>query len=182
MVDNNIYQLQKILKESNTELIFSGTFSQGLIEELGEALKERLRNQQLTKSKISTAFFTFVELAQNIKNYLVLQENEPEYPKIAGSGVITISRTELGYCVNSGNMIFNKNIDKLEDKLNMVLSMDIDTLNCYYKEAIRTEIDKATGKAGLGLVQIARKASRPIEYSFEKVDEKFSFYTLTVTI
>jgi len=36
MIDTGIYRLQKILKESNIELIFSGTFSQGLIEELGE--------------------------------------------------------------------------------------------------------------------------------------------------
>ncbi len=182
MSENGIYRLQKALSDSNIELIFSGTFSQGLIEELGEALKERLLNQQVTKSKISTAFFTFVELAQNIKNYLVSKENEDDYSMIVGSGVIAISRTGPGYCVNSGNIIFNEDIGSLKENLNMVLSMDAATLNNYYKSAIRTEINKDTGNAGLGLVQIARKASRPIAYNFEKINESFSFYTLTVTI
>lgn len=182
MVENSIYNLQKVLKESNIELIFSGTFSQGLIEELGEALKERLSNQQVTKSKISSAFFTFVEQAQNIKNYLISKENTVLYNMIAGSGVIAISRTELGYSVNSGNIILNEDIAKLQEKLSFLLSMDLDALNKYYKEIVRNEIDKDTGRAGLGLLQMARKASGPITYHFEKINDTCSFYNLTVIV
>lgn len=182
MVDTGIYRLQKLLKESNIELIFSGTFSQGLIEELGEALKARLMDQKVAKSKISTTFFIFIELAQNIKNYFIAKENSAAHPMIAASGVIAISRNEQDYCVNSGNIVFNKDIAELKEKLDKVLSMGDESLKHYFKEMMKREIDKETGTAGLGLVQLARKASRPIRYQFEPVDNDFSFYTLTVTV
>ncbi|MDF2596514.1 MAG: hypothetical protein K0R69_2855, partial [Clostridia bacterium] len=86
-MENTIYELQKKLRESNIEFIFSGIFSQGLIEELGGALKQRLQLQQATKSKISSAFFTFVEQTQNIKQYEVSKENTKDFSAIAGSGV-----------------------------------------------------------------------------------------------
>ncbi len=182
MIESSIYRLQRILKESNIELIFSGAFSQSLIEELGEALKQRLLNQQVTKSKISSAFFAFVEQTQNIRNYLIAKEGSDDYNMLAKSGVIAISQTGLGYCITSGNIIFNEDVERLQGKLDIILSMDLEALNDYYRKILRDELDKEYGRAGLGLVQIARKAAGPIEYQIEKIDDKYSFYTLTVVV
>jgi len=181
-MENAIYALQKKLKESNIEFIFSGTFSQGLIEELGLALKQRLQLQQATKSKISSAFFTFVEQTQNIKNYEISKENTQYFPVIAGSAVIAISRIDTGYCVNSGNTILNEDITNLKDELDKIILMDETELNSYYREVSRREIDMSTGRAGLGLIQIARKSNGKIKYKFEKIDDSYSYYTLTVTV
>lgn len=181
-MENTIYTLQKKLKETNIEFIFSGTFSQGLIEELGAALKQRLQLQQATKSKISSAFFTFVEQTQNIKQYEVSKENTKDFSVIAGSGIIAISRNELGYCINSGNAVSNDDIPSLKDKLDKIIGMDQDELKSYFREVSRREIDMNTDRAGLGLIQIARKASGKIEYKFEKIDDSYSYYILTVTV
>lgn len=181
-MENGIYVLQKKLKESNIEFIFSGTFSQGLIEELGVALKQRLQLQQATKSKISTAFFTFVEQTQNIKQYEVSKEETKDYSIIAGSAIIAISKIDSGYCVYSGNTILNEDILNLKERLDKILSMDKDELNSYFREVSRREIDMSNGRAGLGLIQIARKAAGKIEYEFEKIDDSYSYYTLTVKV
>lgn len=181
-MENKIYVLQKKLKEENIEFIFSGTFSQGLIEELGIALKQRLQLQQATKSKISSAFFTFVEQTQNIKQYEVSKENTNDFSVIAGSGVIAISKNELGYCVNSGNTVLNEDIIELKEKLDNIISMNKDELNSHFREVSRNEIDINTGRAGLGLIQIARKSEKKISYNFEKIDDSYSYYTLTVKV
>lgn len=182
ILENTIYMLQKKLKQSNIEFIFSGTFSQGLIEELGAALKQRLQLQQAKKSKISSAFFTFVEQTQNIKQYEVSKENTEYFLSIVGSGVIAISRTDLGYCVKSGNAILNKDISSLKEKLDKIISMDELELTKYFREVSRREIDMNSGRGGLGLIQIARKATEKIQYNFEKIDDSYSYYTLTVTV
>lgn len=181
-MENAIYVLQKKLKESNIEFIFSGTFSQGLIEELGVALKQRLQLQQATKSKISSAFFTFVEQTQNIKQYEVSKENTKDFSVIAGSAVIAISKTDSGYSVYSGNTILNEDIPSLKDKLDKIVSMDKDELNGYFREVSRREIDMSCGRAGLGLIQIARKSAGKIEYKFDEIDDSYSYYTLTVKV
>lgn len=182
ILDNEIYLLQNKLKRANIEFIFSGTFSQGLIEELGLALKQRLQFQQAAKSKVSTVFFTFVEQTQNIKQYEVSKENTEHFSFIAGSGVIAVSRIGLGYCVNSGNAILNVDIPALKESLDKIISMNDAELTNYFREVSRREIDMNSSRAGLGLIQIARKAAKKIEYSFEKIDDIYSYYILTVTI
>lgn len=182
MLENAIYTLQKKLKQSNIEFIFSGTFSQGLIEELGLALKQRLKLQQAKKSKISLAFFTFVEQTQNIKQYEVSKENTEDFLTIMGSGVIAISKTTSGYCINSGNTILNKDISSLKEKLDKIISMNNVELTNYFRKVSRREIDMNSGRGGLGLIQIARKSTEKIEYNFEKIDNSYSYYTLTVTV
>ncbi|WP_297421199.1 SiaB family protein kinase [Clostridium sp.] len=182
ILNNAVYELQKKLKESNIEFIFSGTFSQGLIEELGVALKQRLQLQQVAKSKISSAFFAFVEQTQNIKQYEVSKENTKDFSVIAGSAVIAISKINSGYSVYSGNVILNEDITNLKEKLDKIISMDKDELNIYFREVSRQEIDMSCGRAGLGLIQIARKSAEKIDYKFDRIDDSYSYYTLTVTV
>jgi hypothetical protein len=181
-LENTIYELQKKLRESNIEFIFSGIFSQGLIEELGGALKQRLQLQQATKSKISSAFFTFVEQTQNIKQYEVSKENTKDFSAIAGSGVITISKIDSGYCINSGNTILNEDITALKDKLDRVIALSPEELKDYFREVSRRDVDMNSGRAGLGLIQIARKAAATLKYEFEKIDDSYSYYILTVVV
>jgi len=181
-LENAIYMLQKKLRQSNIEFIFSGTFSQGLIEELGMALKQRMQLQQVKKRQISSAFFTFVEQTQNIKQYEVSKENTEDFLAIVGSGVIAISKTDSGYCVNSGNTILNRDISRLKEKLDKIISMNDEALTNYFREVSRREVDMNSGRGGLGLIQIARKATKKIEYNFEKIDDSYSYYTLTVTV
>lgn len=181
-MENTIYELQKKLRESNIEFIFSGIFSQGLIEELGGTLKQRLQLQQATKSKISSAFFTFVEQTQNIKQYEVSKENTKDFSAIAGSGVITISKIDSGYCINSGNTILNEDIAALKDKLDKVISLSSEELKDYFREVSRRDVDMNSDRAGLGLIQIARKAAATLKYEFKKIDDSYSYYILTVMV
>ena len=180
-MNHKIYELQKKLKGSNIEFIFSGIFSQGLIEELGLAIKQRLMMHQTEKSQISSVFFTFIEQTQNIKKYEVLKENTEHFSAIVGSGVIAISRIDNTYCVNSGNVILNKDISPLKEKLDKIIMMDKEELNNYFREVSRKEIDLKNEKVGLGLIQVARKSDK-IVYLFEKIDDCYSYYTLTVRI
>ncbi|WP_411681636.1 SiaB family protein kinase [Clostridium thailandense] len=179
---NSIYLLQKKLQQSNTEFIFSGIFSQGLIEELGSALKQRLQLKQATKSKISSVFFTFVEQTQNIKQYELSKKDTEDSLTIAGSGIIAISKNYMGYCINSGNIILNKDIPELKEKLDKIISMSNIELTNYFREMSRKEIDMSCDRSGLGLIQVARKATDKIQYEFEKIDDKYSYYTLIVTV
>lgn len=82
----------------------------------------------------------------------------------------------------SGNTILNEDIVDLKEKLDKIISMNKDELNSYFREVSRKEIDMSNGRAGLGLIQIARKAAGKIEYKFEKIDDSYSYYTLTVTV
>ncbi|WP_406541489.1 hypothetical protein [Clostridium ljungdahlii] len=67
-MENAIYMLQKKLKQSNIEFIFSGTFSQGLIEELGIALKQRMQLQQAKRGRLARLFLLLLNKHKILNN------------------------------------------------------------------------------------------------------------------
>lgn len=175
-------ELLDYMKKSNIELIFSGAFSQGLIEELGEAVRERLKKQKIEKNKISATLMAFIEQTQNIKNYLISIEDNPAYFKMEKTGIIVITSTETGYCIQSGNAILNEHVDPLRERLQRILLLDREGHNKLFRELSKQDINLETGQAGLGLVQVARKVDKPLEYYFQMIDDEISFYNLMVRI
>lgn len=174
--------LQNILGTSKILTCFSGRFSQGLIEEMGEAVKKHMESEEKPKSDIFNVFSIFVEQTQNIKNYLSVKEDDSTYNPYVGNAIVCIGKMDETYFVWSGNVIENSDIEPLEKKLEMVIKADKDELKKLYKEQLKKELDPGKNGAGIGLIDIARKASQPIEYSFDKIDDKFSFYEIKVIV
>lgn len=65
---DRIQQLREKFEEQGTIMSFSGAFSQGIIEEVGEAIKIYVNHQE-EKDQIPKIFSVFIEMTQNIKNY-----------------------------------------------------------------------------------------------------------------
>jgi hypothetical protein len=60
--------------------------------------------------------------------------------------------------------------------------MSKDELKVHYKEQLRAEPEEGSKGAGLGFMEIARRASKPIEFDFTEVDADHSFFALKATI
>jgi len=60
--------------------------------------------------------------------------------------------------------------------------MDKDELKIYYKERRRADREGDSKGAGIGFIEMARKSSQPLEFSFQKIDDKHSFFTIKITI
>ena len=50
------------------------------------------------------------------------------------------------------------------------------------KETLKGETPEGSKGAGVGLIEIARRSSRPIEFDFTDVDSRFSFFALETEI
>ena len=60
--------------------------------------------------------------------------------------------------------------------------MSADELKIFYKEKLKSKPDMSSNNAGLGLIEMARKASKPIEYRIDDADEKISFFSIKAII
>ena len=174
--------IQKLLRNTNVLTCFSGKFSQGLIEELGEAVKKHLEGHEISKNNIFAVFSIFIEQTQNIKNYMATKQDSEQYNYLASSSIVCIGKDMDEYFVWSGNLVENKDIGPLENKLKLVSTSNKDELKRLYKEQLKKEYDPEKSGAGIGLIDISRKASKPIEYSFEEIDENYSYYEIKVII
>jgi hypothetical protein len=71
----------------------------------------------------------------------------------------------------------------VKNRIEHLNSLDKQELRKYYKEQMKSENTNAESKgAGIGLTEIAKRASKPIEYDFTPYDEGLTFFTMCVTI
>ncbi|MFA6506741.1 MAG: SiaB family protein kinase [Treponemataceae bacterium] len=175
----NLAALQRSFSEQGILMCFNGSFTHGIIEEIGTAIRRYLEGEKLTSGSITDVFAVYIEQTQNVKNYL---ERRRFAPEARNAAVIVIGNAGGMYQVCSGNTIAHSDIEELTSRLETVNSLDKTGLRKFYKERIREPHDPASPSAGLGLIDIARRASTKLEYSFQTIDEEYSFFSLSVSV
>ncbi|RXT06458.1 SiaB family protein kinase [Ammoniphilus sp. CFH 90114] len=182
MVGTNLLDIQNRLRENGLLISFSGRFSQAIIEELGEAVKKYLELEQSPANNIHNIFSIFIEQTQNIKNYCESKDNTEGYHKISNSCIVTIGKVEELNYICSGNLIASEDIPILVEKLDHILRLDKVELKKLYKEVLRREMAPGSKGAGMGLIDMARKATVPLEYSITRLDNDYSFLTIKAVV
>jgi len=134
------------------------------------------------RNDIYNVFAIFVEQTQNIRNYSFSKKGSVGYDYIANSGIITIGKNQGGYFICSGNLIEKGDAPALADRIKQLANLDKNVLKRLYKEQIKRDLPFGSMGAGVGLFDIARKASQPIEYNIIDIDENVSFFTIKVTV
>lgn len=182
MLNPDLYSLKNDLIQSNTFMLFSGPFSQGIIEEIGIAVRERMESTREIKISILNVFSVFIEQAQNIRNYARKDSFSEDNRFKVASGIVLIHKLNDKYSVKSGNLVLNEDCQGIIDKINHINQYDQGQLKNLYKEKLRKELPDHNQGAGLGLIEMARRASAPLHFSFKKIDAWFSFFELTVIL
>lgn len=178
----NLFNLQKTLQDYGVLINFSGRFTQAIIEELGDAVKKYLETETVSQNATYNVFSVFIEQTQNIKNYSAQNRDVLLHDKIAGSGIVAIGKSEEGYFVSSGNIIENKDAVILLERLKAIASLDKAGLKKLYKEQIKKEVPPGNIGAGMGFIDMARRATNPLQFSIVKLDEDLSFFTLRAQV
>lgn len=181
-MQTNLLELQKILQSFGVLISFSGRFSQEIIEELGDAVKKYLETESLSQTDTYNVFSVFIEQTQNIKNYCTARSSSIFADKIANSGIVTIGKAPQGHYVSAGNLIEIADVAKFISHLNKIAGMDKLELKKYYKEQLKAGLPEGKLSAGLGLIDMARKASQPLEFSITEIDGEVCFFTLKAYI
>lgn len=183
MLIEDLTKLKTELNHNNVILSFAGIFSQGIIQELGEALKSGLQNESIFSKNSYNIFSVFIEQTQNIANYIrrKCKSNEQNSDFIC-SGIVLIGKKEDKIFVCSSNLIQNSDLDALKENIEFLKGKNKDELKKIYKEKIRMHRDENSEGAGLGLIDMARRSSEPLEYFFMKKDENYHYFSLNVII
>ena len=183
MVNNSLdlVRLQHELSAQGILLSFSGPFSHSIIEELGNAVKNYLENAQATRTVLMDVFAVYIEQAQNVRNYITCWDQHPDQARLANSGIVVIAREDGRYVVSSGNLLKQTSAPPLTAHLERLRALAKAGLKALYREQLRQPLTP-TGGAGLGLIEMARKATAPLEYAFSTVDDRYVFFSLRVLI
>lgn len=176
----NLYDYKQELAEDGIIFSFSGPMSHDVIEGMGSAIRIRIAEEEGgSRNAALKVFATFVEQVENVIHYSI--EKDPKESELS-LGMVVVGKKEGLYFISGGNKIANSEVEKLENYLTRLAKMNKGELKIYYKERRRADREHNSKGAGIGFIEMARKASRPIEFNFQKIDEKHSFFTIKICI
>jgi len=183
MLATELYQFRRYLRERGILFAYSGYMTESVLTGVGDALRQKLAIEAADTKTIRSVFAVFVEQMQNIIRYSA----ETEGDESSGStelryGVLTVAQIGDYYVVQAGNVIQNEDKPKLESRPADLVSMDTDALKGACKAQLRAGPEEQSKGASVGLIEIARRASAPLEYDFCEVDASHTFFALEARI
>lgn len=181
-MSNPMLELQGFLRDRGIMICFSGRLSQELIEEYGAAVKKYMEAEDRPMNEIFNIFSIFIEQTQNIKNYCSYIENDACFEAIQQSSIVTIGKTEKGSFISSGNLVKNEHVESLSRRVETLIPLDKAVLKKLYKEQLREAPEEAAQGAGIGLIEMARKTSEPLQYTISPINDQLSFFTLKAIV
>ena len=97
-------------------------------------------------------------------------------------GVLTIGREGDDYVIHAGNLVARSDAARLRERLDQIRNMNKEELRALHKERLRLGPEEGSKGASLGLMEIARRASKPIEFEFTDVDGEHVFFALKASV
>jgi len=168
------------MMKMKTIMDFEGSISFESIEMLLNKLRSAPEFQDLQKPARKRLYGILVESIDNIYKYSARIStddlSEIRDPKIS------VKKLDDGFLVTAGNMVPNDDIGELRFKLDRVNQLDNESLKTLYEEVINQESSADEKGAGLGLITMALRTDKEINYSFRPLENDYSFFEIQITI
>jgi len=180
MLAKKMLSFRKYVREQGMIFCYSGYLTEEILKSVGQAIRQKLANEGLDKKTARTIFAIFVEQAQNIIRYSAEYEKSKNAADLLElrNGVITVGYEDEKYFIACANLIAHKDVDRLNTALGNIKGLDAEGLKTLYKETLKGEIPEGSKGAGVGFIDIARKAPHGFDFDFTTVDDDHSYFCI----
>lgn len=177
-----IYDIYKQLEERNVILSFKGIMTSELLTtilQIMESKMERFDERPKIKKKV---FNVLVECLQNLYHHIDEDIDDLDTDQNELNSLFMIAKTVSTYTITTGNYIKPNEVESLRGKLDLINGMSKEELKAYYKQVLNEGTMSEKGTAGLGMIDIARKSGKKLNYDFSPINDNLTFYGLSVKI
>lgn len=177
MLAQKYHQYKKYFDQDGVIFSFSGFVSEGILFALGDALKKKLSRDDTDANTAKRVFSVFIEQVQNIIRYSIERVDHVNQDGLValGSGVIIVGFHDGRFYVGCGNTVYSDDAVGLGERLDVLGKLSKDELRAFYREQLKEE---TSSSSSLGLIEIARRSSVPIEFDFLDLDEQRVFFCI----
>lgn len=173
-----LYDYYKELENDRLSFIFNGDVSDDITDGIIRITEFNVNNFDALSKLSRRISFIMVECFQNV----VRHGKRADEKKEKSEGLFAARLLGDANYVSSINMIDIEEVERLREKLNQVNTIEKDKLKALYLEVLNNEELSSKGGAGLGLIQLARKAGQPISYDFESLNEQLANFYLSLKL
>lgn len=177
-IDNYITDQVK----NNIVLFYKGNIDSDVINNILDTMEGRMiegNEQSRLRKKV---YNVLVESLQNLYHHVDKVPEDFFDQTSEKFGMVAVQKIENGYKIITGNFVKSDNVAKLEEKIKRINRSSHEEIKELYKFILNHQRISAKGGGGLGLVDIARKTSNKLEYTFKQYDGDHYFFYLNILV
>lgn len=171
----------KALVNSDTVLLHhNGVVDKEVVLDTLAQMEDILEAEEIDRQKRRKLVNIAIETLQNLQLHSYNHVNE-DY---AGMTHFFLTRKKNRLNIIIGNLVSNDETVVLEDKLKKINSLTDEEVKFLYGVIMKQTVVKFSSKggAGLGLIDMKKKSGNPLQYYFQQVDNKVSFFSLRIEV
>lgn len=175
-----IFDLYDSIERRNIMLSFKGDMSSELLTSILQIVENKL-DRFGESSKVKRRMFSImVECLQNLHHHIhdVVIDETGETPSV----IVMVAKNVTGYSVITGNFVKNQSVEALKNRLDEINSMSVDELKQLYKSSLASGGLSEKGGGGLGMIDIARRSGKKLDFGFIPFETGRSFFSLNVKV
>lgn len=143
-------------------------------------LKKIPAYRAIRKSVQKKVYSVIVECLDNIYKHKITDSLSVNGKEILPYIILTWENDK--YIIKTGNVVTNDNIQDLRDNLKQINLHDRVGLKSLYAEIVSKDIISDEDGAGLGLITIAMKTEKRINYEFNLINDQNSYFEMQIII
>ena len=176
-----VVQFHHMMLSKKITLAYEGEVTQEITKAFTAMTEKNLDKTEEDGKIKKKVYHVMVECLQNIAKHAdddSSGSSDKLEDGLSKTGIFVIGSDDKEYFITSGNGILNENIPALKAMLDSINALDQDALKELHKTKMRETAISSKGGAGLGFIDMVRKTGNPLEYHFEPIDGKSSFFLL----
>jgi len=175
----DIFDFYDKMEKHNIILSFKGDVTSELLTSILQIMENKMDTMQEEPKMKKKVYNVLVECLQNLYHHM--DDAAAESGK-KNSAIFMIGKKDNLYNIVTGNYIANENVSGMKNRLDEVNSLSKEELKDYYKQILNNGEMSLKGGGGLGMIDIARKTGQKLDYHFQKINDKVSFFSLNIKI
>ena len=176
----SIHDFYNQMEKANVMLSFKGEVTSDLLTSILQIMESKMETIEEPPRIKKKVYQILVECLQNLYHHL--DDNDFKTKINEKTALFMIKKEDGEYSIMTGNFISNNNVDLMKVSLDRINGMDKAELKDYYKEVLNNGEMSAKGGGGLGIIDIARKSGKKLDYTFNKIDDEYSFFSLHIKV
>ncbi len=179
MINDQLHFVPRIHHAMQTHrflMCYRGFFSQDVTLSLLSMMENKLSLEQEGKSVRKKVFHVMMECLQSISSSSVDSLTEKN------KTIFLLGKNDAGYFIFSGKLIPADRKLGLEEKLAQINDMNSDELRVAYTDLITKLSVTELSESEVGMINIARRSGRKLDYDFATYDDTSVFFSLKTDI
>ena len=175
-----VQDFHRAMLDHKLQLVYEGEVNQAITKAFAALAEKNMSEDNVDLGTIKRVYHVMVESLQNISKHADdIDTGEPIRP---GKGIFLVGGNDDGFVITTGNVVNNSRIEVIKSLIDKVNGLSQEEVKELYVKQMREARLSDKGGAGLGFIDIVKKTGNVLEYHFEPLNDRTSFFILKSTV